>query len=382
MLATNESTNYEYTHLLDNTSPADTTTSTTTVNDNDNTTITSTVPITNEPEIQRQSTPLVALSFDTQPPSTVITTTTRPDTATEQTLASSSVLSSLLRHGQYSMSTSNQNSDDYYYNGIPINNIPSALNPSAWESDHVATTCRSCQRAFTLWVRRHHCRRCGLVFCNRCSMGRAIMMVTPGGGGGGGVDIEEALQFGPLLLDRFPSLQRVCNQCQHWLSSPNTNHYTHVATASTVTTTMTTMTTEAAAAAAHNPLPLSSPAPSVISQRSNLHRRNSLSSVQSIMIDCPVCGIHLDTIGEREQQERHLRDCFEQPNGSTRGLSTVSYAVHVLSVNSPLLSKECPICFEEFESRHQVAHLNCLCIYHRQCIDSWLVRGHLCPVHG
>jgi hypothetical protein len=30
------------------------------------------------------------------------------------------------------------------------------------------TACAACDTEFTLWVRRHHCRLCGTIFCARC----------------------------------------------------------------------------------------------------------------------------------------------------------------------------------------------------------------------
>ena len=37
-----------------------------------------------------------------------------------------------------------------------------------WKDDKYAPNCAHCQREFTLLVRRHHCRRCGDVYCDRC----------------------------------------------------------------------------------------------------------------------------------------------------------------------------------------------------------------------
>jgi len=38
-----------------------------------------------------------------------------------------------------------------------------------WVDDSTATNCKRCRVSFTLLNRRHHCRRCGLVFCQKCS---------------------------------------------------------------------------------------------------------------------------------------------------------------------------------------------------------------------
>ncbi|EAL64291.1 hypothetical protein DDB_G0286231 [Dictyostelium discoideum AX4] len=42
-----------------------------------------------------------------------------------------------------------------------------------WVEDSHCHNCHKCKASFTLLNRRHHCRRCGLVFCNRCSSNEA-----------------------------------------------------------------------------------------------------------------------------------------------------------------------------------------------------------------
>lgn len=44
-----------------------------------------------------------------------------------------------------------------------------------WEADNDANECRRCNRRFGLLVRRHHCRRCGLVVCDKCSTSRTFL---------------------------------------------------------------------------------------------------------------------------------------------------------------------------------------------------------------
>jgi hypothetical protein len=38
-----------------------------------------------------------------------------------------------------------------------------------WVSDQEVKECPLCNRAFSLLVRKHHCRQCGNVICSRCS---------------------------------------------------------------------------------------------------------------------------------------------------------------------------------------------------------------------
>ncbi|KAJ2681305.1 hypothetical protein H4R19_007370, partial [Coemansia spiralis] len=49
----------------------------------------------------------------------------------------------------------------------------------AWELDEATSACRQCRQPFTLFVRRHHCRRCGLVVCDSCSS-RRVLLAAPG----------------------------------------------------------------------------------------------------------------------------------------------------------------------------------------------------------
>ncbi|RNF10962.1 putative zinc finger protein [Trypanosoma rangeli] len=44
-----------------------------------------------------------------------------------------------------------------------------------WQRNEAAQVCQRCQRRFNLFVMRHHCRRCGLIFCQRCSSYAGIL---------------------------------------------------------------------------------------------------------------------------------------------------------------------------------------------------------------
>ncbi|TDH68825.1 hypothetical protein CCR75_006665 [Bremia lactucae] len=60
----------------------------------------------------------------------------------------------------------------------------------AWVPDSLAEKCYSCQASFSLVLRRHHCRRCGNVFCDACSSARM-----------------------PLVNSGFVAPVRVCAKC-------------------------------------------------------------------------------------------------------------------------------------------------------------------------
>ena len=38
-----------------------------------------------------------------------------------------------------------------------------------WVDDESVTACQQCEEPFTMLVRRHHCRKCGGIFCYSCS---------------------------------------------------------------------------------------------------------------------------------------------------------------------------------------------------------------------
>ena len=44
-----------------------------------------------------------------------------------------------------------------------------------WENDDTVSSCRACGREFSLTVRKHHCRKCGKVFCSQCSSFKGAM---------------------------------------------------------------------------------------------------------------------------------------------------------------------------------------------------------------
>ena len=51
-----------------------------------------------------------------------------------------------------------------------------------WKTDQETPTCQACRLTFHLFLRRHHCRSCGGVFCYLCSEYRSVV-VSEGHGG-------------------------------------------------------------------------------------------------------------------------------------------------------------------------------------------------------
>jgi len=62
-----------------------------------------------------------------------------------------------------------------------------------WFDDKLSNACLLCGNHFTVWSRRHHCRCCGLLVCQPCSLRK--------------------LQFHKGAKDGKPSLERACDKC-------------------------------------------------------------------------------------------------------------------------------------------------------------------------
>mgnify|MGYP006084021989 CR=1 FL=1 len=53
-----------------------------------------------------------------------------------------------------------------------------------WMPDKICKVCYNCEDPFTMYRRRHHCRMCGQVFCDRCSSEYVDGSQIPGLGAG------------------------------------------------------------------------------------------------------------------------------------------------------------------------------------------------------
>ncbi|KAJ1961582.1 hypothetical protein IWQ62_003814 [Dispira parvispora] len=429
------------------------------------------------------------------------------------------------------------------------------LPDSAWEPDEITSACRLCSRRFTLFFRRHHCRRCGLVVCDPCSSNRdwlvepeywqpvSYLSNNPAESGTHPSDSLGSPRFTPLR-DPSPrppvqsspidtqfrlsssltrgidsSLRHPPSSLPSQLAREGVSHYPENHNDSQVTPLTRAAEVPSPAAASldspgyttrpsrsnsapqvgmgsitcpsplafpphaygifrtcnrchdqlRQPFPFAIPTeagervttqlvpqsvlesrhhsppqtarvsgllsllsglsnPLVPPRDNHLDNGNVISTLyqgqnrseSSLMQECPVCNVRLDTMSPRKEvQEEHVRQCLEssahsvqpvrryiayrleartsspsspleQPAGD--GDSMIDTALANAEANSPtttasslrpdtLIGQECLICFEEFESGQIVARLNCLCTYHRSCIDAWLRRSQNCPVH-
>ncbi|OUM61609.1 hypothetical protein PIROE2DRAFT_62400 [Piromyces sp. E2] len=63
-----------------------------------------------------------------------------------------------------------------------------------WKPDSEVSSCADCSRAFTLINRRHHCRKCGDIFCNQCTSYTARL--------------DQDCRFNPKGIE-----SRICRKC-------------------------------------------------------------------------------------------------------------------------------------------------------------------------
>ncbi|OAX43853.1 FYVE-domain-containing protein [Rhizopogon vinicolor AM-OR11-026] len=215
-----------------------------------------------------------------------------------------------------------------------------------WERDDAVSNCNDCRRRFGFLLRRH-CRKCGRIFCDRCSSYRVLLDPS---------DIVRDPVFPESAAST--SSQRVCQGCHDEIN--------------------------ASVPARFSGSTSSAMERIVIDQRrlmapGTLHRQES-SSQLSDLAECPVCSTSLADLGLPAEQEAHVKSCLEGGAGTTP--EAAKYLVYKLPAESALLGVECVICLEEFAKGSLVARLSCFCSFHNACLSSWLQRGRSCPVHA
>eukprot|EP01048_Picozoa_sp_COSAG05_P010974 COSAG05_NODE_1002_length_6238_cov_4.988597_3_plen_786_part_00 len=98
---------------------------------------------------------------------------------------------------------------------------PLVVPESHWQPDSHASECPGCQRQFGLFLRKHHCRGCGQVFCNSCSR-HYLQLATPPHSafafpGSAGATDSPASASSTAAAAADP--QRTCEDCYRRLSA-------------------------------------------------------------------------------------------------------------------------------------------------------------------
>ncbi|KAE8214914.1 hypothetical protein CF327_g1742 [Tilletia walkeri] len=231
-----------------------------------------------------------------------------------------------------------------------------------WESDSVVSDCRGCSRRFTFFLRKHHCRRCGRIFCDACSSHRAHLSPQE-------LVVDPAIP--EMFLHEAASAARICNSCnaERQLPASLRSRFGGGGTG--------------AEALLRNGVGVRGMIDLNAGEDDGvgiMGPPSDVSSRASELNECPVCDTSLAALGDSGAQEAHVRSCLE--NGGGGSLQGGRYLVYKLPDGSPIVAKECVICMEDFVVGATIARLPCLCYFHRACIDSWFKKGRACPVHA
>lgn len=89
---------------------------------------------------------------------------------------------------------------------------------------------------------------------------------------------------------------------------------------------------------------------------------------------CPYCHKQINPF--QEEYDLHVVKCMTKPR-----IKSVCFAVAETDTDLLEEDRECTICFEEYEIGQTCARLECFCVFHKACLDSWLSRKQCCPLH-
>ncbi|KAJ2351346.1 hypothetical protein GGH92_001878 [Coemansia sp. RSA 2673] len=202
------------------------------------------------------------------------------------------------------------------------------LPESAWEPDEATAVCRQCSRRFSLFLRRHHCRRCGLVFCDSCSSKRTLLgsPVSTAQSGYYAPPSTESDDNTPLFQIYAATLRgmywrfrehRVCDPCAESVGQLPPARTASLALVDSAIGSM-------AIENAYN-IFRSTGSQATEGQRLTPTRRSSSASIRV----CPVCDRDWATVwssmgrvpgeGWQEAQERHIRECIEDTAAEMQG---------------------------------------------------------------
>ncbi|KAI9183492.1 hypothetical protein H9P43_004410 [Blastocladiella emersonii ATCC 22665] len=310
--------------------------------------------------------------------------------------------------------------------------------PQPWTPDAQAAACHGCARQFTFFLRRHHCRLCGKVFCAPCSARRLQLK---------GLYPDAALQ------PRAAGMARLCEPCFHILEPNTQSQQPQVPRRVPSPLAPSRASPAPSAPAVQSPSPPIPPTPPTPHPRrvGELSRTASVASIASSvgslgsLVECPGCLRPLRAFGSQDARENHVSECLA---GVAAGTSPAAAAVIRAAVNrytvdvwqqpaaprpvrdevevaaatpvpqgreegevsssdddedeedegpvelpsrtrsasfQPLVdpSSECLICYESYAPGDRVIRMACLCCYHVDCATAWFNKHRAveCPMH-
>ena len=111
---------------------------------------------------------------------------------------------------------------------------------------------------------------------------------------------------------------------------------------------------------------------------------------------CPICRRALPergADGDESAREEHIMACIRSrdatyhgeegyDNGSSKRIHMLPFtATEKDCVGEDGNAQECSICMVEYDVGDELARLECLCKFHKECIVEWLRRKAECPLH-
>jgi hypothetical protein len=184
---------------------------------------------------------------------------------------------------------------------VPLPSLPTYdLNQSlaTWEPDESVSNCHQCQRAFGIFLRKHHCRRCGLIHCAYCSPHLDKLERDD--------FVREKVSYGEGGGERWSSLgeYRTCDPCHEALA--------RLKKASTLLSPDTLFAIPSSSSSSSSTTTVSTSAGMIVPPSPSISGRSDVSTLS----DCPVCGMGLGALGEDQlDQERHVQDCLDNSSG-------------------------------------------------------------------
>ncbi|SCV02806.1 LAMI_0H03136g1_1 [Lachancea mirantina] len=287
-------------------------------------------------------------------------------------------------------------------------------NVARWQPDELVYNCLNCEVKFMFLVRKHHCRCCGGIFCGPCSTKflwydrKRVKVVSRKDG---------------VADSEFPPY-RTCTSCYYTLArmklllSPwgerlrPSGPDVFTTTANQDSSRLAPQSASSASSARLNEFFKNNQVMENVRETSSecssavAHARNNCSDVER----CPICNADLTRLSDPDSST-HIIKCIQmaetaQQHNSPPGddVGSPTYQNRMLVYKMPDSTgeyhenadfAECPICFEEMLPGQKVGRLECLCMFHYDCIKSWfrkktqkLKRGTLkyggknfCPLH-
>lgn len=194
---------------------------------------------------------------------------------------------------------------------------------SLWQRDEDVAACPLCEAAFSVFHRRHHCRKCGRVVCHPCSRTRTSYLPFT--------------QVASPVLNADPKRphrpHRTCDECAQDLAALRTAILAR---------------------------------PGSSSARSTVSRRSTVSSASASIFSA-----------KSRASSSAASSVLDQPNRMT--LYTLC-----ATNDTDTVQDTCAVCFEAFQPGARLARLECRCVFHEPCVTAWFAKkgAGSCPVHS